>query len=327
MRGPAPRSGRGKPSRSTGASSASSPSALRSHRRERTSAFRLPVPPRSGAVPLEVARLGVRYGDNEVLSDVNFHAGRGDRVVVVGRNGAGKSCLLRCLAGVQEPTDGAVEPGRQRRPSATSPRSTSRSTWTCTALGQRRRRRARDRAPSVGHSSARSASPARRPTRCRPRSRAASGPSSAWPCWLGRRGQPAPARRADQQPRPLVDRGRGRHAWELARHHRGREPRPRPSSRRSGRRTASAARGALHPLARGVSRRRGDAVGTQSRPVPSRPRPPSPPPPRPWVWSAAGARRSVPTGPWIVKMLIAPASSRHSSALYEDPSAANWLMK
>jgi ATPase subunit of ABC transporter with duplicated ATPase domains len=80
-------------------------------RRERASSFRLPVPPRSGATPLAVEKLGVRYGDNEVLSDVTFHAGRGDHIVVIGRNGAGKSSLLRCLAGVQEPTNGVVELG------------------------------------------------------------------------------------------------------------------------------------------------------------------------------------------------------------------------
>jgi ATPase subunit of ABC transporter with duplicated ATPase domains len=80
-------------------------------RRERTSKFRLPAPPRTGATALEVEKLGVRYGTNEVLTDVTFHAGRGDHIVVIGRNGAGKSSLLRCLAGVQEPTNGLVELG------------------------------------------------------------------------------------------------------------------------------------------------------------------------------------------------------------------------
>ena len=37
--------------------------------------------------------------------------GRGDRLVVVGRNGAGKSSLLRCLAGVQAPSSGSVSIG------------------------------------------------------------------------------------------------------------------------------------------------------------------------------------------------------------------------
>jgi ATPase subunit of ABC transporter with duplicated ATPase domains len=80
-------------------------------KRERASKFKLPVPPRSGAVPLEVSKLGVRYGSNEVLSNVSFHAGRGDHIVVIGRNGAGKSSLLRCLAAVQDPSNGVVELG------------------------------------------------------------------------------------------------------------------------------------------------------------------------------------------------------------------------
>ena len=80
-------------------------------KRERASKFKLPVPPRSGAIPLEVSKLGVRYGSNEVLSNVTFHAGRGDHIVVIGRNGAGKSSLLRCLAAVQDPSNGVVELG------------------------------------------------------------------------------------------------------------------------------------------------------------------------------------------------------------------------
>ncbi|MGP0030430.1 MAG: ABC-F family ATP-binding cassette domain-containing protein [Acidimicrobiales bacterium] len=79
--------------------------------RERASTFRLPTPPRSGVTPLEVTKLAVRYGDHEVLSNVTFHIGRGDRVVVIGRNGAGKSSLLRCLAGVQQPSNGVIELG------------------------------------------------------------------------------------------------------------------------------------------------------------------------------------------------------------------------
>jgi ATPase subunit of ABC transporter with duplicated ATPase domains len=79
--------------------------------RERKSTFRLPVPRRSAEVPLAVRQLAVRYGEDTVLSAVDFHAGRGDRIVVIGRNGAGKSSLLRCLAGVQEPSEGEVTIG------------------------------------------------------------------------------------------------------------------------------------------------------------------------------------------------------------------------
>jgi ATPase subunit of ABC transporter with duplicated ATPase domains len=81
------------------------------HRREKKSSFSLPTPKRSGEVPLRVLDLTVRYGDNTVLEKVGFHNRRGDRTVIIGRNGAGKSSLLRCLAGVQEPTAGTVELG------------------------------------------------------------------------------------------------------------------------------------------------------------------------------------------------------------------------
>jgi ATPase subunit of ABC transporter with duplicated ATPase domains len=81
------------------------------HKRERKSKFRLPAPKRSGDVPLRVTDLSVRYGANTVLEKVDFHCRRGDRVVVIGRNGAGKSSLLRCLAGVQKPTTGEIEFG------------------------------------------------------------------------------------------------------------------------------------------------------------------------------------------------------------------------
>ena len=79
--------------------------------RQKRHTFTLPTPRRSGEVPLRTVELGVSYGAKVVLSKVNFLCGRGDRLVVVGRNGAGKSSLLRCLAGVQEPTTGAVELG------------------------------------------------------------------------------------------------------------------------------------------------------------------------------------------------------------------------
>ncbi|MDE3110923.1 MAG: ABC transporter ATP-binding protein [Acidobacteriota bacterium] len=43
------------------------------------------------------------------LNDVNFSIERGDRVALLGANGAGKTTLLRVLAGIFEPTRGAVE--------------------------------------------------------------------------------------------------------------------------------------------------------------------------------------------------------------------------
>jgi ATPase subunit of ABC transporter with duplicated ATPase domains len=81
------------------------------HRKEKAVAFKLPTPTRSGATPLEVEGISVAYGTKRVLNRVWLNAHRGDRIAVVGRNGAGKSSLLRCLAGVQDPTTGIVKVG------------------------------------------------------------------------------------------------------------------------------------------------------------------------------------------------------------------------
>ena len=82
-------------------------------KRDRKVTFRLPEPLRSGAVPLIVRSLSIAYGDNEVLSKVDFAVERGDRVAVIGHNGAGKSSLLRCLAQVQKPSAGSIDLGYQ----------------------------------------------------------------------------------------------------------------------------------------------------------------------------------------------------------------------
>ncbi len=48
-----------------------------------------------------------------MFDDVTFSMGRGERMVVMGFNGAGKTSLLRSLAGVQTPTTGKVDLGFQ----------------------------------------------------------------------------------------------------------------------------------------------------------------------------------------------------------------------
>ncbi len=78
------------------------------HKVEKKVRLKLPTPLRSGDIPIEVNGVSVSYGSNTVLNRVQIHAGRGDRIAVVGKNGAGKSSLLRCLAGVQDPTKGTI---------------------------------------------------------------------------------------------------------------------------------------------------------------------------------------------------------------------------
>jgi ATPase subunit of ABC transporter with duplicated ATPase domains len=60
---------------------------------------RFPAPPHCGRVVLEVANLAKDYGGPPVFEGVNFAVERGERLLVLGLNGAGKTSLLRILAG------------------------------------------------------------------------------------------------------------------------------------------------------------------------------------------------------------------------------------
>lgn len=68
---------------------------------EDTSALRLKFPPspRSGSYPVIVRELAKKYGDHTVFSDVSFSIERGERVAFVGKNGEGKSTLVRSIMG------------------------------------------------------------------------------------------------------------------------------------------------------------------------------------------------------------------------------------
>jgi ATPase subunit of ABC transporter with duplicated ATPase domains len=72
---------------------------------------RLPDPPHSGRVVLEVEHLRKSYGGPPVFDDVSFALERGERILVMGLNGAGKTSLLRILAGTSEPDQGDVRFG------------------------------------------------------------------------------------------------------------------------------------------------------------------------------------------------------------------------
>jgi len=57
---------------------------------------------------LRVEGLTVRYGRNVALDRVSMRAGRGEIIAVLGANGAGKSSLLKAIAGVQPCADGSI---------------------------------------------------------------------------------------------------------------------------------------------------------------------------------------------------------------------------
>ena len=60
------------------------------------------------AAALSVEGLTVRYGARTPLHDVSFEVPRGSVFALLGRNGAGKSSLVRCALGLQKPAHGAV---------------------------------------------------------------------------------------------------------------------------------------------------------------------------------------------------------------------------
>ena len=59
-----------------------------------------------GEPVLEAQAVTVRYGRTTVLKRLDFHIGEGEVVALLGRNGAGKSSLVRCLLGQQKPASG-----------------------------------------------------------------------------------------------------------------------------------------------------------------------------------------------------------------------------
>jgi ATP-binding cassette subfamily F protein 3 len=58
-----------------------------------------PPPPHGGRIALSLAGLGKAYGERRIFSGLDLTVESGERLVVVGRNGAGKTSLLRILAG------------------------------------------------------------------------------------------------------------------------------------------------------------------------------------------------------------------------------------
>ena len=57
---------------------------------------------------ISINSLTVAYGGFTLLNDINFHISESDKVGLVGKNGAGKSTILKLICGYQNPTSGKV---------------------------------------------------------------------------------------------------------------------------------------------------------------------------------------------------------------------------
>ncbi len=79
---------------------------------EDTSALRLKFPPapRSGNYPVIAENLSKSYGEKNVFSKAGFTIKRGEKIAFVGKNGEGKSTLVKCIMG-EIPYDGTLTIG------------------------------------------------------------------------------------------------------------------------------------------------------------------------------------------------------------------------
>ena len=59
-------------------------------------------------IALSTQDVSLAYGTDVILKDISFAVNDGDRVGIIGVNGAGKTSLFRIIAGVCEPDSGAV---------------------------------------------------------------------------------------------------------------------------------------------------------------------------------------------------------------------------
>ena len=78
-----------------------------------TSALKLKFPPspRSGQYPVVVSELTKKYGDHVVFNNANMVIERGQKVAFVGKNGEGKSTMIKAIMGEIEYEGGKVEIG------------------------------------------------------------------------------------------------------------------------------------------------------------------------------------------------------------------------
>lgn len=72
--------------------------------------LKFPPAPRSGDYPLILENVGKAYGDHQVFDHAGFTLRRGDKVAFVGKNGEGKSTLVKCIMG-EIPFTGSLKIG------------------------------------------------------------------------------------------------------------------------------------------------------------------------------------------------------------------------
>ena len=61
--------------------------------------LRFPPPPHSGTISLDIETLTKAYGEHTVLQNIDMQIRRGEKIAFVGKNGEGKTTLVKCIVG------------------------------------------------------------------------------------------------------------------------------------------------------------------------------------------------------------------------------------
>jgi len=81
------------------------------HETDKVAKIKFPDPAPCGKTPLMATNLSKSYGSLEIFTAVDLAIDRGSKVVIIGFNGAGKTTMLRMLAGLEKPDTGSIEHG------------------------------------------------------------------------------------------------------------------------------------------------------------------------------------------------------------------------
>jgi phospholipid/cholesterol/gamma-HCH transport system ATP-binding protein len=57
---------------------------------------------------IEIKDLRKSYGENHVLDGFNMVLNEGENLVIMGKSGSGKSVMIKCLIGLEQPDSGSI---------------------------------------------------------------------------------------------------------------------------------------------------------------------------------------------------------------------------
>ena len=84
---------------------------VETHKKERVMSFSFPEVPRSGDIALSIRGIARSFNGRTLYRDLNLYVRRGERIAIIGRNGVGKTTLLRMIASELPPDTGTIDLG------------------------------------------------------------------------------------------------------------------------------------------------------------------------------------------------------------------------